>query len=316
MHQSQLRAFHAVASHGGFTAASQALGVGQPTLSTQLGALERYFGVELLHRRGRRVELSELGRDLFKITQRLFGAEAEAIALLGAVRDFAAGHLQIGAVGPYHVTEMLAVFSERLPQIRVTVSIGNSQEMLARLLDFRSDVAILAQIEADARFHSIRYSRHPVVIMAHRDHPWARRASIGIGEFAGQRMIMRETGSTTRRAFERALAAAGVAPEIVMELGSREAVWHAVARNIGIGIVSEREIIPHDAIRILPIADADIHTDEHVVCLAERRDSRLVAAFLAIAEELIAARQPAASPHARIPGLKKRRVVATGSEFS
>jgi LysR family transcriptional regulator, low CO2-responsive transcriptional regulator len=298
MHQSQLRAFHAVASHGGFTAASQALGVGQPTLSTQLGALERYFGVELLHRRGRRVELSELGRDLFKITQRLFGAEAEAIELLGAVRDFAAGHLQIGAVGPYHVTEMLAVFSERLPQIRVTVSIGNSQEMLARLLDFRSDVAILAQIEADARFHSIRYSRHPVVIMAHRDHPWARRSSIGIGEFAGQRMILRETGSTTRRAFERALAAARVAPDIVMELGSREAVWHAVARNIGIGIVSEREIIPHDSIRVLPIADADIHTDEHVVCLAERRDSRLVAAFLAVAEALIAARKPAASPHA------------------
>jgi DNA-binding transcriptional LysR family regulator len=76
-----------------------------------------------------------------------------------------------------------------------------------------------------------------------------------------------------------------------MEIGSREAVWHAVARNIGIGIVSEREVIPHAAIKILPIADADIHTDEHVVCLAERRDSRLIAAFLAIAEGLIAARQ-------------------------
>jgi LysR family transcriptional regulator, low CO2-responsive transcriptional regulator len=290
MHQSQLRAFHAVATHGGFTAASRALGIGQPTLSTQLGALERYFGVELLHRRGRTVTLSELGRDLFKITQRLFGAEAEAIDLLGAEREFAAGHLQLGAVGPYHVSEMLAVFSERLPRIRVTVSIGNSQEMLERLLDFRSDVAILAQIETDPRFHSLHYSRHPVVIMAHRDHPWAQRSTIGIAEFAAQRMIMRETGSTTRRAFERALAAADVTPNVVMELGSREAVWHAVARNIGIGIVSEREIIPHDNIKILPIADADIHTDEHVVCLAERRHSRLVAAFLAIAEASIAAR--------------------------
>src|SRR6185437_7843086 len=103
---------------GGFTAAAQALGVGQPTLSTQLGALERYFGGELLHRGGRKVVLSELGRDLFKITQRLFGAEAEAIELLGAVRDFAAGQLQIGAVGTSHVTEMLTVYGERLPQIR------------------------------------------------------------------------------------------------------------------------------------------------------------------------------------------------------
>jgi aminoethylphosphonate catabolism LysR family transcriptional regulator len=293
MHYSQLRAFHAVASHGGFTAAADALGLGQPTLSTQVGALERYFGVELLHRSGRKVTLSELGADLFKITQRLFGAEAEAIDLLGAVRDLAAGHLQVGAVGPYHVAEMLAAFNERFPQIRVTVSIGNSQEMLQRLLDFRSDVAVLAQIEADPRFHSILYSRHPVVVMAHRDHPWASRTSVRLDEFAGQRMVLRETGSTTRRAFERALAAAGIAPDIVMEIGTREAVWHAVTRNIGIGIVSEREVIPHDNIKIVPIADSDIHTDEHVVCLAERCDSRLVAAFLAIAEALIAARRHA-----------------------
>jgi aminoethylphosphonate catabolism LysR family transcriptional regulator len=290
MHQSQLRAFNAVAAHGGFTAAAQALGVGQPTLSTQVGALERYFGVELLHRRGRSVALSELGAALFKITQRLFGAEAEAVELLGGSRDFAAGHLRVGAVGPYHVTEMLAAFNERYPKIRVTVSIGNSQEMLELLLDFRADVAVLAQMEEDARFHSLAYSRHPVVVMVHRDHRWAKRRGIRLAELAGQRMVLRETGSTTRRAFERGLARIGIIPEIVMEIGSREAVWHAVARNIGIGIVSQREVIPHEAIRILPISDADIHTDEHVVCLAERRDSRLVAAFLAIAEALIAAR--------------------------
>jgi aminoethylphosphonate catabolism LysR family transcriptional regulator len=290
MHQSQLRAFNAVASHGGFTAAAQALGVGQPTLSTQVGALERYFGVELLHRRGRSVALSELGAALFKITQRQFGAEAEAVELLGGLRDFAAGHLRVGAVGPYHVTEMLAAFNERYPRIRVTVSIGNSQEMLERLLDFRADVAVLAQMEADPRFRSLAYSRHPVVVMVHRDHPWARRRGVRLAEFAGQRMVLREEGSTTRRAFEQGLARIGVLPEIVMEIGSREAVWHAVARAIGIGIVSEREVIPHDAIRILPISDADIHTDEHVVCLAERRDSRLVAAFLAIAEGLVAGR--------------------------
>src|SRR5260370_12533025 len=180
MHQSQLRAFHAVAAHGGFTAAAQALGIGQPTLSTQLGALERYFGVEVLHRRGRSVALSELGAALFKITQRLFGAEAEAVELLGAVRDFAAGHLRVGAVGPYHVTEMLASFSARFPAIRVTVSIGNSQEMLGRLVDLRADVAVLAQLDEDPRFHSIPYSRHRIFTMVHRDPPLAatRRAPL------------------------------------------------------------------------------------------------------------------------------------------
>src|SRR5437667_2017986 len=298
MNHSQLRAFHAVATHGGFTAAAAALGLGQPTLSTQVGALERYFGVELLHRSGRKVRLSELGADLFRITQRLFGAEAEAADLLGGVRDLAAGQLEVAAVGPYHVIEMLATFHERFPQVRVTVSIGNSQEMLERLLDFRSDVAILAQIEADPRFHSLLFSRHPVVVMVHRAHPWARRRHVNLADFADQPMVLRETGSTTRRAFEQALASAGIMPRIVMEIGSREAVWHAVTRNIGVGIVSEREVIPHQNIRILPIADADIDTDEHVGCRAERRDSRLIAAFLAIAGESIAAR----------PALPKRNI--------
>src|SRR5450755_5017113 len=119
MHYARLRAFHVVATAGGFTAAARHLGVGQPTLSIQVRDLELYFGVELFYRRGRRIVLSEIGGDLFKITQRLFGAEAEAIDLLGALRDFAAGHLQIGAVGPYPVTEILAAFSERFPRSRV-----------------------------------------------------------------------------------------------------------------------------------------------------------------------------------------------------
>src|SRR5882724_10162401 len=170
MHHAQLRAFHAVAAAGGFTAAAAKLGVGQPTLSLQL---------------------SELGSQLFKLTQRVFGAEAEAIDLLSAVRDFRAGHLQIGAVGPYHVTEMLAVFTARYPHIRVTVSIGNSQAMLDLLADLRCDVAVLAQLEDDPRFFSLPYSRHSMVAMVHRDHGWARRRSVRLAEFAGQRVVLR-----------------------------------------------------------------------------------------------------------------------------
>jgi aminoethylphosphonate catabolism LysR family transcriptional regulator len=294
MHHAQLRAFHAVAASGGFTAAATKLGVGQPTLSIQVRALETYFGVELFHRSGRKVAVSELGSALFGLTQRLFAAEAEAIDLLSAVRDLRHGHLHIGADGPYHVTEILAAFTARFPQIRVSVAIGNSQELEGRLLDFRSDVAVLAPLAADPRFHALPYARHRIVAMVHRDHPWAGRSAIALPEFAGQRMVLRESGSTTRHAFEQALAASGIAVDIALEIATREAVWHAVARNIGLGIVSEPEIIPHPDIRILPISGADLHTDEQIVCLAERRDSRLVAAFLEIARELAAAsRNPA-----------------------
>ncbi|HJS33167.1 MAG TPA: LysR family transcriptional regulator, partial [Alphaproteobacteria bacterium] len=54
MHYTKLRSFHAVATAGGFTAASKQLNIGQPTITSQVKALERYFRVELFHRRGRR----------------------------------------------------------------------------------------------------------------------------------------------------------------------------------------------------------------------------------------------------------------------
>jgi aminoethylphosphonate catabolism LysR family transcriptional regulator len=288
MYHAQLRAFHAVAEAGGFTAAAARLGVGQPTLSIQVRALEAQFGVELIHRRGRRIQLSELGQSLFKVTQRCFGAETEAVELLRAVRALDAGHLRLGTVGPYNATELLARFSKRFPRVRVTVTLGNSQEMLQQLLDLTADVAVLAQTEPDARFHARAIGRYPVVVMVPRGHRFWSRRGLRAAELAQERMVMREEGSTTRRAYAAALASAGLGVEIAMELGSREAVWHAVARGIGIGIVSAHEVIPHTDIRILPIADLEITTEEQIVCLAERRESRLVAAFLAVAEETTA----------------------------
>ncbi|MCH7779110.1 MAG: LysR family transcriptional regulator, partial [Gemmatimonadetes bacterium] len=84
MNHTQLRSFHAVATEGGFTAASRVLNVGQPTITSQVKALERHFDVELFHRRGRRVELTEAGGNLFRIAQRIISLEAEAEDLLNA----------------------------------------------------------------------------------------------------------------------------------------------------------------------------------------------------------------------------------------
>lgn len=286
----QLRSFHAVARGGGFTAAARALGIGQPTVTSQVKALEDYFQVELFHRRGRRVELTETGRALFQISQRLMALEGEARDMLNAVGGFHSGELKVAAVGPYHVTEMLSAFSDRYPGIRLSVAVRNSRESLEWLLDYRADVGVLAHVEDDPRFHAIPYSRHPVVVFVNTDHPWADRRAIRLDELEGQRMVLRELGSTTRRAFEEALKQAGVTIDPVMEIGSREAVWMAVQRGIGIGVVSEIEFVPHPRLCLLEVLDADIYTYAHVVCLAERRESRIIRAFLEVVDDLLMAR--------------------------
>ncbi len=289
----QLRSFHAVANEGGFTAAARAINVGQPTVTTQVKSLERHFEVELFHRRGHRVELTDLGRELFGLSQRIMSLEAEAAGLLLAAGGFHSGTLKVGTVGPFHVIEMLSAFNERYPGIKLPIRTGNSREMLDLLLNFQIDVAVLAYVEGDDRLLAIPYSRHPVVAFVNRSHPWWKRDTVSIDEFQNQPVVLREVGSTTRLAFENALAMAGVTVNIVMEIGSREAVWLAVEKGVGIGVVSDIEFIPHPNLRQIVIEQADIYTYAHVACLAERKDSRIVRAFLQVAEALKAKHEKA-----------------------
>jgi len=275
----QLRSFHAVAGTGGFTAASKVLHVGQPTITGQVRALEEFYGVELFHRRGRRVELTETG-------MRMEILEREAQDVLQTAGGFQSGHLRVGAVGPYHLTEMLAVFRERFPYLKITVTVRNSEDILENLLNFEVDVAVLSQTETDSRILAVPFCQEPLVVFVHSGHPWASRETLRIEELEGQDVILREPGSTTRRAFEKALKQTGVTIRPVMEIGSREAVWMAVARGLGIGVVSNLEFMPHPNLRKLSFVNADVHTHAHVVCLRERRDSRMIHEFFQIVEEL------------------------------
>ena len=286
MRYTLLRSFHAVATSGGFNAAAAAFNISQPTLTAQVGALEDEYGLELFVKKGRRRELSDAGRALLAITTRLFAEEQEAVAFLEQSRELRHGRLSIGAVGPYHVTEMLAAFNRTYPGIELAVKLGNSTEVLSDLLEYRSDVAVLAHIDEDDRLLTIPYRRHPVAVFVRKDHRLAARKRVKVAALEGEPLIIREHGSTTRRAFEQALAAAKVKPRVIMEIGSREAIREAVIRGLGISYVSTAEFVPDPALRLIEIADAGIYTYAHVVILKKRETSRIVRAFVDLVHKL------------------------------
>jgi aminoethylphosphonate catabolism LysR family transcriptional regulator len=288
MRLAHLRSFFAVAHHGGFTAGARALHVSQPTVTAQVRALEETYGIELFVRSGRRVALTAAGEALYAIAERIFEQEEEALALLHNTGELRAGRLRVGAVGPYHVMEMLAAFRARHPAIELAVTLGNSEQVVAALLDRSTDVAVLAQYAHDSRLHFVPFRSHRVVIFVPAGHRFGRRRGIRIAELASEPMIVREPGSTTRKALDDALRGAGVSPPIAMEIGSREAVREAVIRGLGIAAVSEIEFVPDPRLRPVPIVDADVQTHAHVACLVERRDARVVAAFYDVVHALLA----------------------------
>ena len=284
MNHAQMRAFHAVATEGGFTKAARLLGVSQPAITIQVKALEEAYGANLLHRSGQRVVLTDLGDDLLDITHRIFDLHQEAEELLSAARELRGGHLRAGADGPYFVMGVLAAFIERYPGVRVTVAMGNSQSVLRDLVDYRTDVAVVARIDDDRRFHAVPYIRQPVVVFVPRTHKWGKRRGIRLAELEGQPMILREEGSSTRQIFEDALAKARIAPRVVMEIGSREALHEAVAAGLGIGVVEAAELGTDDRLTTLGVTDARLEATEYVVCLKERRNLRTVQAFFDLAD--------------------------------
>jgi aminoethylphosphonate catabolism LysR family transcriptional regulator len=282
---SQLRAFHAVATEGSFTKAAQLLNVTQPTLSGQVRALEERFGVRLFDRRRRRIEVTDIGRNLLDITFRMFSLELEAVQVLSAAHALKRGHLRIGADAPYHSVPFLSAFHRRYPDLRLSMTMGNTKSLLDDLLDQRCDVAIAANVTTDSRIYALPFRQDHFIAFVDRAHPWARRRSVKLAELAGQRLLLREPNSNTRQTFDAAVARSNVVLGEILEIGSREAIKEAVAAGLGVGVIAQSELGDDLRLKALPFDGQQITSTEYVACLQERKNSPLVKAFLAVVRE-------------------------------
>lgn len=275
----QLRSFIAVARHNGFTAAARALKMSQTTITSQIQALEDEHKVRLFERRGRRIELTQTGHQLLQVARQMIDLEDDAAMMLKDSADLRSGTLKIGAVSPFHVIEMIETFNASYPDVYLSTALGNSEVVLRELVNYGCDVGILARATDDDRYHVQHYASYPVMAFVRRDHRLAALKAIELADLAKEKLLMRERGSTTRRALEDGMAAIGATPRVAMEIGSREAIREAVIRGLGIGTVSESEYVPDEQLHPLPITGAPVLTHIYVCCLRERRRSRIIAAF-------------------------------------
>lgn len=274
-----LRAFHAVATAGSFTRAAAVMNVSQPTLSAQVGALEENYGAALFRRRGRGIEITDLGRALLEITRRYFTAEADAEQLLSTARGISGGSLRIRADGPYAVVPLLAAFSRRYPGVETQIAFGNSQDVLRDVISGEVDIGFLPDVGDDSRLKTVLVKRDALVYMVHKGHPWAQRRGVPFEAIADETLLLREQGSRTRSIVEAALANANLKPGASIEIGSREAVREAVAAGLGIGVVNDGEFGHDERLTKLTITGTRLSVTQYAAC---RRDRRLLPAVEAL----------------------------------
>ncbi|MFY9962023.1 LysR family transcriptional regulator [Pseudomonas sp.] len=286
MLSSELKAFYMVARLGSITLAAKKLGLSQPTVTTQIRNLESQYAVELFYRGGRRLTLSDDGARLLPMVKALLQQEADIEFFLRNSGQ-AQGSLRIAATAPYYILDLVKIFRERLPHVEVSVEIGNSQQVLELLEDYRVDLAASSQLVEDARLVRRVLGTDPLVVAVHRNHPLASRESLPLSALAGHCLLVREQGSTTRKLTEQMLEEAGVKVGSVVEIGSRESIREAVLRNIGISLIARHEVPHNPELRVLSLENAPV-MHEYLYCLKERRQARLPAAFLGLAQEVVA----------------------------
>ena len=253
MRHAQLKAFHAVATHGGFSKAAAELGVSQPALSDHVRKLEEAYGVQLFVRGPRTVTLTDLGRKLYALTERQFEAAAAAADLLARARRLEEGSLVFGADAAVHILPLLASFRATYPRVRLKLISGNSARLIEQLEHFDIDFAVVAEVPALPHFTSQLLREDNLAAFVSSRHPWAARRKIGFAELAGTSLVLREKGSATRKLLEQELNARNIAPEAVFEVEGRESAREAVAQGFGLGIVSGSEFVDDPRLRLLSV---------------------------------------------------------------
>lgn len=279
----ELKSFYAVARCGTVTKAAAQLGVSQPTVTGQLRQLESRYGVELFHRQGRGMRLSDAGQRLMPMVEKLVQQETEIDFRLRDASELREGSLRVGATGPYYIMDTVRRYNQRYPGIELTVAIGNSQGMLQALHDYRIEIATSSFFVDDRHLYRKTIAADPIRIVTHRDHPLARRGRASLAELSDHALLLREPGSMTRQLTEEALASAGVRVRRTLEIGSRESIRQAILCQLGVSLIPSREIPTHPELATLDIADADIVMHEYLFCLRERQPAQLIARFLEMA---------------------------------
>lgn len=284
MRYAQLRAFHHVATEGGFSRAAEALHLTQPAVSDQVRRLEEAYDVHLFDRRKKQIVPTAQGEALLAITRRMFEAEREAAELLTEARGLREGHLRIVADSAHHLLHILGPFRARYPGVRVSLTTGNSDQVTARLQDYAAEIGVLGDLPSGSEFEVIPLGATPIVAFTAAGSALAGRDRLSFRELARLPLVMREPGSRTRAKVLEAAARKGITLEPAIEAEGREAVREIVAAGGGVGFVSRAEFVADARLTEIPLEDAPgLEMEEMLICLRQRREGKLIRAFLGLA---------------------------------
>ena len=226
----QLHVFEAVARHLSFSRAAAELHLTQPAVSMQVKSLEAEAGLPLVEQIGKKIHLTEAGRELEARAHAIDRELRAAEEALGAMRGLTQGRLTIGLVSTakYFAPELLGRFLKAHPGVAVKLEVDNREAMIGLLAGNEVDLAVMGRPPQNMATVAEGFAPHPHVIIAPPDHPLAGQRRIPLERLAEETFVIREPGSGTRGLLERLFAEHKLPLKVSMEMASNETIKQAV----------------------------------------------------------------------------------------
>jgi aminoethylphosphonate catabolism LysR family transcriptional regulator len=284
MSYTQLKAFQAVAQCGGFSKAATQLSLTQPALSDHVRKLEEAHGVQLFLRHARGVALTDTGRKLYTITERLFEVERQADELLSKAANLEEGQITIGADAAVHILPHMSRFMTAYPRIAMRLISGNSAELIGHLQGFAIDFAVTAERPQNEAIGAIKLRQDRLVVVAPKIGELLKAKTVSLSRIADVPLVLREQGSMTRKLLLEEMQRRGLRARQIIEIEGREAVCETVAQGLGVAVMSAGEIASDQRLRVVEFSDWSARMEEWLLYLKARAELHLIKSFLASCE--------------------------------
>lgn len=235
----QLQVFLAVANHENVSHAAEDLAMSQSAASTALKELEQRFSLPLFDRHGKRLQLNEQGLALRPKAAALLSQAQELERSLTLQAEV--GELRIGAtltIGNYLAVGIMANFMAEHPNADVHLTVENTAAIAAKVRNFELDLGLIEGELQDTHLEVIFWRDDELTPFCAPAHPLARTSQVSDQQLVEANWIVREKGSGTRQAFDRAMS--GILPDLNLrlELQHTEGIKRAVEAGLGIGCLS------------------------------------------------------------------------------
>ncbi|NPA31067.1 MAG: LysR family transcriptional regulator [Chloroflexi bacterium] len=236
-----MRVFLAVAEHGSFNRAAEALLLTQPAVSHHMRRLEAQLGTALFERSPQGVRLTSAGETLLRYARVarwvLLAAESSIMEV-----DRQARHVLTLGVTPtistHCLPKWLAAFHRHYPRVQIRVHTHTTPHLVSQVTRNELPLAIIEgelPAEETVDFWVLEHMEFLIVAPAHS--PWAAHARLPLRALDGQPLVTRAPGTSTRAWLDRVLAEHGARPRIVAELDSPDAIQRAVAQGLGVALL-------------------------------------------------------------------------------